>query len=160
MKVYRISEERYINDLSGRGSGYAGGRWNPKGRNVLYTSDNSALAVLEIIVSAPRIMFPETLWIAAIEIPENSIKTIDARILEKNWRAPLPTLQSIEIGIQWLNENKFLALKVPSVVVPFDYNYVLNPKHRHFKELKIASLFKYDLDTRLKNIHAVTKTET
>ena len=77
MKVYRISEERFINDLSGKGSGYSGGRWNPKGKNVLYASENSALAILEIIVSAPRIMFPETLWIAEIEIPENSIKIIE-----------------------------------------------------------------------------------
>ena len=111
MKVYRIGEERFINDLSGQGSGYSGGRWNPAGHNALYTSSHCSLAILEIIVYVSRIMFPETFWIAEIETPDNSIKIIETQNLEKNWRSPIPTIQSLSIGESWLTENKFLLLK-------------------------------------------------
>ena len=50
------------------------------------------------------------------------------------------------IGDKFLEENKLLVMKTPSVVVQGDFNYLLNPAYELFKKIKIlnADPFKFD----------------
>jgi RES domain-containing protein len=42
-----------------------------------------------------------------------------------------------------------VALKVPSVAVPYSYNYLLNPTHPSFDEVEIGAGEPFPVDERL-----------
>lgn len=51
MILHRITSKAYIQDKSGKGAMLYGGRWNPKGIRMLYTSESLSFATLETIVN-------------------------------------------------------------------------------------------------------------
>lgn len=150
MIVYRISKKKWAKDLSGTGAENAGGRWNPKGIPVLYTSVNSSLAILELLVHLDYDLLPIDLVVTRIVIPEVSIKELSIADLPKNWRdnpAPDPLK---EWGRVWVNANTHLALKVPSAANPLEHNYILNVKHPLFSQVSVDKSAITQLDSRLK----------
>ena len=50
----------------------------------------------------------------------------------------MPPAEVRELGDRWLNEQESAALKVPSAVIPVEFNYVLNPRHKDFGKIEIA----------------------
>jgi len=150
MKVYRLSKEKYKNDLSGRGAEIAGGRWNNKGVPIVYTSESRALCTTEIAVRTPLGMLPLNYFIIEIEIPED-LKILHLKLedLPKDWkRFPHSNTTQI-IGDTFIKEEKSVALKVPSVVVEGDFNYLLNPRHKNFHKIKITKTSPFNFDERL-----------
>lgn len=150
MRVYRLIKDKYKDDLSGEGARKAGGRWNSKGIPMLYTSESRSLSTAEIAVHTPLGNIPLNYFLIEIEIPD-SIKFIELKIedLPKDWKA-LPHSNSTQlIGDKFISEQKLLMMKVPSVVVQEDYNYLLNPGHKLFSKIKILSSEPFDFDERL-----------
>jgi RES domain-containing protein len=41
------------------------------------------------------------------------------------------------------------VLKVPSAVVPGEYNFLLNPNHKYFQKVKILNIESFTFDERL-----------
>ena len=152
MLLYRIAKSKYAKDLSGEGARRAGGRWNLKGTPVVYTADSTALATLETLVHFPLNLAPKDRAIATIELPDElAITTLEIEDLPANWAGyPAPT-KLAEIGNQWVLKQETVALCVPSSITPNGEgrNYILNPAHRDFKEVKIIRIDKYDYDSRL-----------
>ena len=149
MIVYRLSKKKYSADLSGRGAEKAGGRWNSKGLPMVYTSESRALCTTEIAVHSPLGNIPTDYYLTTIEIPAASILEIKQADLPKDWKA-IPHSNSTQlIGDKFLSENKFLVLKVSSVVVQGDFNYLLNPEHRLFPKVKITKTELFEFDERL-----------
>ena len=150
MKVYRLIKEKYKDDLSGEGARKAGARWNSKGSPMLYTSESRSLCTAEVAVHTPLGNIPLNYFLIEIEIPD-SIKFIVLKIedLPKDWKA-LPHSNSTQlIGDKFISEQKFLMMKVPSVVVHGDYNYLINPSHILFSKIKILKTESFDFDERL-----------
>ena len=116
MVLYRIAKNAYISDLSGTRPRLYGGRWNPKGMGVIYTSETRALAALELFVHLSRTVIPPSFSLATIEIPDTaSIKKITVKDLPRNWRAyPAPT-KPAALGASWIRSKESLLLRVPSV---------------------------------------------
>lgn len=54
-----------------------------------------------------------------------------------------------EIGDAWVNRGHSAVLEVPSVIVPSESNYLLNPSHPTFPEITIADPVPFSLDVRL-----------
>lgn len=149
MEVFRISKNKYINDLSGTGSKLNGGRWNNKGMAVVYTSIYRSLAALELIVHVPQKNLTNDYQIATIHIPDSiKIKFISVKTLPIHWRAvPInPHLQVI--GDQWLKESKYCVFQVPSVIIPQEWNYIINPAHPEAREIMIIKTEDLVLDER------------
>lgn len=148
MKVYRISKCQYIDDLSGTGAALYGGRWHSKGYYVVYTAASPSLALLESVVHISNIQVTGYCMIC-IELPDNSIEEKTIAELPANWFVnPAPdALQSI--GDAFLDVNQFLALKLPSAIMPEDSNYLLNPHHVLFKEIKVLYKRAIPIDERL-----------
>ena len=144
MQVYRIAKQKYIKDLSGAGAALYPGRWNSRNIPVLYTSESLALAAWELAVRIDSLNFPENLFFAVIEIPDDLIVTAKGTTKPDFFHSQL---ESIRIGDQFVQRAKKIALKVPSVVIPSSNNYVLNPQHPDFhSKVKLVKIkpFKYD----------------
>ncbi len=147
MEVFRLSKKRFAQDLSGKGAELAGGRWNSKGVAVLYTAQSRALCTAELAVHLPLQIIPKDYQLITIEIPDD-LPFFEPKKLPKDWDS-LPHSDSTQkIGDQFVLKNQFLIMKVPSVVVQGDFNYVINPLHSLFSKIKITKTEPYNFDKR------------
>lgn len=154
MVVFRIARSKYIRDLSGTGAKRFGGRWNPKGLAVLYTSKHRSLAILELLVNANMQALPDDLSLLELNIPDQpeSSAEISVRDLPKNWRSSPAPFNLAEIGGDWISSGSSLTLTVPSAVVPEEQNILINPNHPEAKHLSVQSISSFSLDSRLLQI--------
>ena len=135
MIIFRLTTGKYANNISGTGAKINGGRWNPVGLAVLYTSQYISLAILEILVRATKTTSPESYTLTSFEIPDNGVYQIQLKKLKNNWKTDLKYTQGI--GEDFLNANQSLCLQVPSAIVSQENNFLLNPLHSDFKKVKI-----------------------
>jgi RES domain-containing protein len=150
MIVYRICLEGFSSDLSGSGAMRYGGRWNTKGNAVLYTSSSRALATVEYAVHLRLGNSRDDYRLVSIEIPEGVvIRQISYENLHNNWKSFPFHFSTQKIGNDWLNSNDSLVLKVPSVVVPQEFNCLINPHHEDFHTVKIVTNEPFIFDKRL-----------
>lgn len=150
MIVYRLSKGLYRNDLSGKGAELAGGRWNSKGTAILYTSESIALCTVEVAVHMPLGIVPKDYHLVRIELPDNSLQQeVQETDLPPTWKS-FPHANATQlIGDQFIMQGEFLVLKVPSATVQGTYNYLVNPRHRDFHQVKVVSTEPFDFDKRL-----------
>ena len=149
MIVYRLSKEQYAKDLSGKGAELFGGRWNSVGNAMIYCAESRALCLLEIAVHTPMGKLPTNYQMISIQIPKNSIQTVQIDDLPAHWNQ-FPQLQGTQqIGDEFLEKQNALALKVPSAIVPQEFNILLNPRHPEMKKVSIDSIREFKMDLRL-----------
>ncbi|WP_240510895.1 RES family NAD+ phosphorylase [Algoriphagus antarcticus] len=145
-----MSKSKFSRDLSGKGAELAGGRWNSRGKAVLYTSQSRALCTAEIAVHTPLGNIPTDYEIVEITIPDGiKLKEIEISDLPPDWKSIPHSHATQEIGDRFTSENEFLVFKVPSVVVAGDFNFLINPVHRKFNEVEITSIDPFEFDVRL-----------
>lgn len=148
MHVYRIANCKYIDDLSGKGAAMYGGRWNSKDTYMVYTAQSAALALLETVVHIGKL--PENgFCIISLSVPDNDLQTISIEDLPAGWTQYPPPDKLKAIGDKFIWEGKKPALKVPSVIVPEEFNILLNPAHADFKKVKITGQRSISIDERL-----------
>jgi RES domain-containing protein len=149
MILYRIANCNYITNLDGMGARLYGARWNSKGNAVVYLASSRALAVLEVLVHLQPLFIPSNFCVAEIEVPDNSILTLDIQSLPDNWQSASSPPELKTLGNQFIKETKYLLMKVPSSVVPEEYNYLLNPRHSDISKVKIINTSPFSFDDRL-----------
>ena len=149
MKIYRISTTEYIDDLSGTGSKMYGGRWNFKGSPLLYGSENTSLAILEILVHFDGLTVPQNLKLLELELDENEIQNFPIAKFNKIRKSKDAEFQFKEAGQKWINSKTTLALRVPSIIATNEFNILINPRHKNFKMLNKRKKTKLELDGRL-----------
>ena len=149
MKVFRLSKSKYSRDLSGQGAEKSGGRWNSKGTAMIYTSESRALCTAELAVRLPLGVIPLDYKLITLELPDRLISEMDVRTLPDDWNS-LPHSDSTQkIGDHFVSAAKHLALRVPSAVVPGDFNFLINPGHKNIGKVRIVSVEDYGFDNRL-----------
>jgi RES domain-containing protein len=130
-----------------------GGRWNNPGVPLIYTATSQSLAALEILVhlEAPELL--EKYSMLGVEIDESLIADLDQSRLPKNWKAnpAPPSLKAM--GDEWAVSRVSAVLRMPSAVVPSEYNLVLNPLHRDFSRIKVANSSRFQFDSRLRRTY-------
>lgn len=149
MRVYRVAKSRYIKDLSGEGSRLYGSRWSPPGVPVLYTSESRALAILEFYVHMSPGFAPANVALATIEIPDSIIPfDVDPITLPASWIDYPPAAD-----IQTIGANLFASghpvLRVPSVIVPREFNFAINTDYPGLSPIALVSVEDFPLDKRL-----------
>ena len=150
MIVFRIVDRRYQNDLSGKGAGLYGGRWNHVDEYVLYTTSNVSLACLELLVNVDLSFKKPDYVLLTIEIPDHFTSTsVTFDDLPKDWRSRDQYSRTKAIGSNWYKEQTDAALIVPSAVVPQERNYIFNVFHPLAKEIKIIQTEPFTFDARL-----------
>lgn len=149
--VYRITKERYRDQVfAGLGGLYAYGRWTPRGRPVVYTSQSISLAVLEYALNYKRHGWLPASVLGRATIPDEvNIESVAISALPENWRDPDPPTALRDIGEYWLRAARTACLQVPSAIVPEESNYLLNPAHPDFDKLSIGAAEPFNFGRRL-----------
>lgn len=115
----------------------------------MYAAESISLAMLEVLGHWPKT--PANMSLITLDIPDTaSIKTIETSQLPTDWRRSPAPQELAEIGAGWIRESAFWLMRVPSVHVPTEYNYLINPLHPEHQTLTISSMEPYLFDTRLK----------
>jgi RES domain-containing protein len=144
--------EYSADDLSGKGAEITGGRWNRKGRPVLYAARSVALACLETTVHLRQGGLPLNRYLVKLTVPEPAWKareTLDAATLPVGWDALPEGKVSLDIGEAWLAAGSSPLLEVPSVIVPEELNVLVNPLHPLAKGIAATKIRKWLYDPRL-----------
>lgn len=151
MRVYRLVKAKYAQSAwDGAGAKAYGGRWNSKGRPMVYASASIALAALELLVHLQRNEILNYYLLCRLDLPDSEVMTLGDGALPSDWRASQPPSSTAFIGDEWVASGKSLALAVPSVLVSQEYNYLINPAHPMFGEaLRTAAQEPFEFDARL-----------
>lgn len=154
MKVYRIERKKYLkNTLKGIGAALTEGyRWNSLNTYLVYTAESRALATLEVSVHLDLSEdLPNDRFYVEIDIPTDiQIQEIDNDDLPENWNSRPPILETQFIGDDFVTDGKAAILKVPSCIVPQEYNYLINPNHPDASRITVISETAMKFDPRIK----------
>lgn len=152
MVVYRVCKTKFSKDLSGEGARLNGGRWNHIDTPCIYTSESRALAIIEYSVNVNIDDIPRSLSITTIEIPDNEIQILSISDLPGNWQeSPAPT-STKDLGTNLLENTNSLIIKIPSAIIPNEYNYLLNPLNPGSRNFKILHVADFIYDVRIKSV--------
>ncbi len=149
LEVYRISHTHYSKKLSSSG---AANRWNYDGDYVIYTGSSRSLSTLELIVHRNSINpLPDyEVMIISIADEEKLFEQIKIQDLPDNWRSIKSYYKLQKIGSEWYKQKRTLVLKVPSAIIPQEYNYIINTEHPDFKDkVSLVRQEAYFFDERL-----------
>lgn len=136
--------------FDGEGARRYGGRWNPPGYPLIYTSESLALAALEILVHVDTDLAPLDFIRFELRIPLSiALESVAETDLPGTWRSEFPSLATQTLGEAWLRRGTSAVLRVPSVVIPGENNYLLNPLHGDFAAIGIAPPRPFAFDARL-----------
>ena len=150
MIVYRLGNTKYSSDTTGEGARLFGGRWNNILTACIYTSESRALALLEYTVNVNIDNIPGKLSITAFEIPDIGIREFKINELPGNW-AQIPSPASTkDFGTNLLHDPSVPVLKRPSIIIPEEFNYILNPLYHDRSIFKIHSVTEFICDVRIK----------
>ncbi|PZX10092.1 RES domain-containing protein [Breznakibacter xylanolyticus] len=144
MRVIRDEREKYLNTtLKGIGSALTKGyRWNSLHTYLVYTAESRSLAMLEVSVHLDLSEdLPNDRYFVEIDIPDELIM-LELRIedLPKHWDSKPPILATQFIGDDFVNGKNSVVLKVPSSIVPQEYNYLINPNHPDAAKINVISI--------------------
>jgi RES domain-containing protein len=150
IRAWRITKTRHAkNAFDGEGARLNGGRWNSVGTRVAYASESIALATLEILVGLQDAALLSSYSLLGIELAEDLVEVLDLGTLPAGWNQHPPSPDTQMLGDLWVAEARSVALKVPSAVVEVEYNYLLNPRHERFHEVRVGRPAPFRLDPRL-----------
>ena len=143
-----VREARADDAFSGEGARLYGGRWNPPGLRATYLSATRSLAALEVLVHqaeqvpAGRFLFFE------VRFPERFVTTVTPDDLEADWRSYPPRKSTVSLGGGWLKARSSPVLRVPSILIPEESNFLLNPEHPRAEEIEIGGPRPFTFDPR------------
>lgn len=149
MRLWRIAHRKYALDRHCSGAAMYGGRWNPIGLPALYCGGTIAITSLEKLVHLGTTPWPP-LVLVAVDLPDASaVYAPDTEVLPDGWDAlPLSTTAQ-SFGGDWLRRGDTLTMKIPSVIVPEEANFVINPMHPDYPQVQLTALRPFSFDRRL-----------
>ncbi len=153
IEAWRLDKAKHAKDaFSGAGARRVSGRWHHQGIPVVYVSESLALSVLEKFVHLGFDSHHIKFVYFKIEIPDSvRVEKLRAANLPKDWTAEPPRDSTKDIGSNWAKKAETAVLRVPSVLVPKSWNYLLNPSHRDFKKIRISGPMPFVFDSRMWN---------
>lgn len=146
LKVYNIRLKKYAHELhaSGRAN-----RWNKQDEFVIYGASHISLAALELLAGTSLKPLAGTYVVLEIELQIDAFSRISLAELPSNWRSVDAYSELQKMGSAWYRLQKDLVLQVPSAVVPYEHNYLINTKHPDFvAHCRIVRQLPFDFDNR------------
>ncbi|HUF67165.1 MAG TPA: RES family NAD+ phosphorylase [Longimicrobiales bacterium] len=150
IEAWRIVKRRRSDSaFDGEGARIFDGRWNSPGVSVVYTAETRALATLEVLAGLGSVSALKPYVLIPVTFDENLVESFNVAALPARWRESPPTREIQALGDQWAHEGRSAVLKVPSVVIPEESNYILNPAHSDFRLIKRGEPGDLQFDPRL-----------
>jgi RES domain-containing protein len=140
--LWRVSNHTV---LDGAGGLRAAGRWHTRGQSIVYCAGSAAAALLETLVHAEidaediPVAFRYLEIEAADSVAVETLRHVDPTRLDRTRRA----------GDEWLRSGRTAILRVPSVIAPQTWNYLINPIHPESAAVRIVKVHHYVVDRRL-----------
>jgi len=159
VRLWRIgvdTPEYEAHDLSGKGAEKSGGRWNRAGTPLVYCSVTRALACLETLAHLARRPLPLNRYLVEVSVPADAWAAcveLDRATLV-GWDALPAGKASLDWGTTWATDRGSLLARVPSVVVPEEFNVLINPAHTDMARVTARKVRKWVYDVRLARKHA------
>lgn len=150
MLVYHTGKSNHAWDLTGKGAELFGGRWNATGIPCIYASATKSLSILEYAVNVKLNRLPNDLSITTYKIPDDSWREISKGTLPLNWQDRPSPPETIKFGSAFLLKKEYAVIKIPSVIIIDEFNYILNPLHPAFGKIKIVEVSQFIFDVRIK----------
>jgi RES domain-containing protein len=145
--AWRIDRSIYrTTAFTGEGAKLYGGRWNSQGVPVVYTAEHKSLAMLEILVHLHK---ARNYDLYLVSFDDSLVQELALKDLPMNWNIEPPAINTQKIGDDWVASSRSAVLSVPSVVVPEERNYILNPRHPDFTLIEIGNWMPCNFDPRL-----------
>lgn len=162
VRIYRIVHRKYADlPFSGEGGLYTAGRWSHKGRLISYASDSLALAAFEQLVRLHSMTRLRELVYVTATLSLHHVQSASIETLPDDWDAIPPTDASRRYGDEWLDTVSAIALRVPSVILPRSYNFVLNPVHPEYDtELLVDEAKPLTIDQRIERLISAGREST
>jgi RES domain-containing protein len=143
-----VKQEFAANAFDGEGARIFGGRWHSSGLAVVYTSATTSLGLLEQLVHADMGLLSFYITIPVM-FEARLVEAMDPVRIPENWRSFPAPFELQRIGDEWVESGRSCVLEVPSVVVPHESNFILNPNHPDFASLEIGGPINLETDPRL-----------
>jgi RES domain-containing protein len=116
---------------------------------MVYTAQSRALAILEMLVHLDGPDLLNRFVVIEVEIDSSEILELDIARLPRNWTADPAPSKLRAIGDDWIATGASAVLRVPSVLVPGEFNFLLNPSHPKFPTLRQGKPTPFQFDARL-----------
>jgi len=150
VRAWRITmEEHAATAFTGEGAAAYGGRWNGQDVRVVYLAGSAALAVLESLVHLELDDLYKEFVLIEVTFEESLVETVDVVALPPDWQASPPPPDLQRIGDEWVSAARSAVLRVPSVLVEDEWNYVLNPSHPDYTQIVLGRSRPLQFDPRL-----------
>ena len=96
-------------------------------------------------------MLPTDMIVVQARIPDCiPIQTVEKSDLPPDWSSPRASKKTQDLGTDWVKSGAGAVLSVPSVIVPSERNYLLNPAHPDFARIRFFPPRPFAFDSRLK----------
>lgn len=138
--------------LAGKGAEITGGRWNHAGTPLVYSSSSRALACLETVVHlGSGDPLPLNRYLVEIAVPAAAweLRSVLDHHAQIGWDARPAGKVSVDWGTDWAAGRSALLAEVPSVIVPEEYNILINPLHPDVASLRAVKVRRWTYDARL-----------
>jgi RES domain-containing protein len=148
-EAWRIVKAKHAaTAFSGEGAAKTGGRWNSRGVPMVYASSTQALAALETLV---HLNPPVPLKYVAFHLRFDValVEKVPFSRLPRDWQAEPPPPSTKALGDVWVRQRRSAVLALPSVIIPGESNYLLNPAHPAFQQISIGKPERFGFDPRL-----------
>jgi RES domain-containing protein len=151
MRVWRICKSIHAaRAFTGEGAILYAGRWHRRGVPVVYASESRALAALELLVHLHRNRLPPSFVSFAVDVPDDlNVIQLRAKDLPPEWHQHPAPAELQDLGTLWAEARRSVCLQVPSAVVRGEHNFLINPRHPDFDQLRIGKPEPFELDQRL-----------
>lgn len=149
IRAWRIVKSKLAaRAFTGEGARLYGGRWNSPGQTVVYAAGSASLAMLEMLVHLPSRELLHRYVLFELTFDEALVSLCPAN-LSKKWRMSPSPRSNQRMGDEWIATGRSAVLRVPSVIVSSEWNYLLNPSHPDFVKIAIGPKQPLRFDPRL-----------
>jgi RES domain-containing protein len=150
--AWRITKAKHVaTALTGEGSFLVSGRWNSKGKRMVYASQSLSLAALETLIRLDNVGHLASYLYCRIDLPEEKVARLNLSLLPPYWKDDVNLTRSLGDG--WLDQREALAIAVPSAVIDVEWNYLINPHHPDFSsraQVRVSEFSPFTFDPRLR----------
>jgi len=149
--AWRVDKKKWAaQSFDGVGASLEGGRWNSAGVRVVYASEHLAMAAQEKYVHLPKPLPRGSKYVKfGIRFGKLAMTRLKAADLPPDWQAEPVPASTQAMGDAWVAAGKTAILAVPSILIPEETNYVLNPAHPDFSKILISAEEPFDFSPRL-----------